>query len=339
LFGNVYQRLPRPPSHLDDETESIQFLTNLGDQVVRIGYVVTAGGVNYYLTDLKLNPHETRAIDLRKLRDAQQADFKKNKIPAGATDGSVLWNRIEHVPVMGQLVVLQRHRGMASPYTCFMCTCGLSFQFITMTPATINLLPNQTAQDAAMAAYVNCNWTFFYNDVTLSTDWWSSYPYIATVNNTTQKGRVTGVAGGTTTIGGSYTDYVVDDSWYPDYACYYYPWTSYNGNTAKVCDFSIQGSANPTCNGSTLNHSVYQAYVSGGCTVVPYPYGSHLTYVGQGSVDPKDSATTQDYITVPTLHAYYWAGPGPGAVVPQFTIKFEETQSAIYRERTDPVCQ
>ena len=51
---------------------------------MRIGYVVTAGGVHYYLTDLKLNPHETRAIDLRKLRDAQEPDFQGNKIPAGA---------------------------------------------------------------------------------------------------------------------------------------------------------------------------------------------------------------------------------------------------------------
>lgn len=41
-------------------------------------------GVHYFLTTLKLAPHETRAIDLRKLRDAQQSDFKKNKIPAGA---------------------------------------------------------------------------------------------------------------------------------------------------------------------------------------------------------------------------------------------------------------
>jgi hypothetical protein len=54
--------------------------------------------VTYYLTKLQLNSHETRAIDLRKLHDAQQRDFKKNKTPA-ATDGSVIWVRADNLPV------------------------------------------------------------------------------------------------------------------------------------------------------------------------------------------------------------------------------------------------
>jgi hypothetical protein len=82
--GNGWAGSGANPWHLDEETESIQFLTNLGDQMVQIGYVVTAGGVHYYLGELKLNPHETRAIDIRQLCDAQEADFKGNKIPAGS---------------------------------------------------------------------------------------------------------------------------------------------------------------------------------------------------------------------------------------------------------------
>ena len=105
------------PWHLDSESESILFLTNMGDQEVPIGFQVQAGGVHYYLTDLRLKPHETRAIDLHKLRDAQQPDFQGNTIPAAATDGSVLWIRGDNVPVMGRLVVLQRGKSMASSYT------------------------------------------------------------------------------------------------------------------------------------------------------------------------------------------------------------------------------
>jgi hypothetical protein len=47
--------------------------------------------VHYYLTSLKLAPHKTRAIDIRQLRDTQVADFRKNRIPADAADGSVSW--------------------------------------------------------------------------------------------------------------------------------------------------------------------------------------------------------------------------------------------------------
>ena len=58
------------PWHLDSETESLLFLTNLSDQTARIGFRVTAGGTNYYLTKLRLAAHETRVINLRRLRDA-----------------------------------------------------------------------------------------------------------------------------------------------------------------------------------------------------------------------------------------------------------------------------
>ncbi len=76
------------PWHLDEETESILFLTNMEDQKSDIGFEAQADRVHFYLTRLTLAPHETRAIDLRKLRDAQKPDFRENTIPAGATDGS-----------------------------------------------------------------------------------------------------------------------------------------------------------------------------------------------------------------------------------------------------------
>ena len=78
------------PWHLDDQTDSTLFLTNMGDKPSRIGFQVHANGIRYDLTKLKLGPHETRAIDLRKLRDAQEPDFQQNRIPAQATDGSLL---------------------------------------------------------------------------------------------------------------------------------------------------------------------------------------------------------------------------------------------------------
>ena len=56
----------------------------MGDKVTPIGCQVQANAIQYYLTDLELKPHETRAIDLRKLRDAQEPYIQGNKIPAGA---------------------------------------------------------------------------------------------------------------------------------------------------------------------------------------------------------------------------------------------------------------
>ena len=58
-------------------------------QPARFGFSVGANGMHYFLTSLELAPHETRAINIRQLRDAQIADFKGHRIPGEATDGGV----------------------------------------------------------------------------------------------------------------------------------------------------------------------------------------------------------------------------------------------------------
>ena len=68
---------------------------------------------------LQLNPHETRVIDLRKLRDAQQPDLRGNTVPASASDGSVIWVRADNLPVMGRLMLIhrQQRRGVCAVQT------------------------------------------------------------------------------------------------------------------------------------------------------------------------------------------------------------------------------
>ena len=52
---------------------------------------------------------------------------------------------------------------------------------------------------------------------------------------------------------------MVDDSWYPNYECYYYPWTSYGGNTANV--------AKLTCGAATRGGAT-------ACTISDLPSGA-----------------------------------------------------------------
>ena len=194
------------PWHLDDETESILFLTNMSAQEAYIGFHVQAGGVHFYLTDLSLKAHETRAIDIRKLRDAQKADFKGNRIPAGATDGSVTWIRLSNLPVMGRLVEIQRHRGLASSYQCMDCLCPASYYpgQNYMTPSIASVLVQGTASMAFYAAYKNCNESYSYYNRTGWAAWSSQYTSIATVNSS---GTITGQSGGSSSITAQYSDY------------------------------------------------------------------------------------------------------------------------------------
>jgi hypothetical protein len=191
------------PWHLDEETESIMFLTNMGDKPARIGFDVVAEGRHYYLTRLKLQPHETQAIDLRKLRDAQKADFKGNKIPAAAADGSVVWSRLDHVPVMGRLLILQRHKGLSSNYDCHICDCPSDYVDLELDPASMTLLVNDTMWDEAFGKYQeHCNSYYWWEYV--PADYSSDNPVIATA---TVDGLVKGRSGGATSIRSSYADY------------------------------------------------------------------------------------------------------------------------------------
>jgi hypothetical protein len=229
------------PWHLDDQTESVLFLTNMGDKDAEIGFRVQAEGVPYYLIDLSLKPHETKTIDLRKLRDAQKPDFQGNKIPAGATDGSVLWIRLQDVPVMGRLVVMQRHKGLASNYDCQYCICPPSIDSLSVSPSSYGLLPVQTHPYTSRATYKDCNGSSTYYDRTSNSTWSSNNTPVATVNDSAPKGLVTAVAGGSASIGATYVGILYMPNCQPP-PCHvpcicYYP-AKNGGGTADVVTIS-----------------------------------------------------------------------------------------------------
>jgi len=211
--GNGWAGSGAHPWHLDEDTESILFLTNESDQPARIGFKVTANSTTYYLTNLRLNPHETRAIDMRKLRDAQQPDFLGNKIPAGATDGSVNWIRLDNLPVMGRLMLIHRGQGMTNNYDCSSCICPASYSpgLNYVYPGSANLLVQGTVGLTFLAAYTTCNTNPMWYAEPAS--WSSQYPSIAPVNSS---GTVTGQRVGTTSITGYYTGtvYIMNPMFY-----------------------------------------------------------------------------------------------------------------------------
>ncbi|MGH9453914.1 MAG: Ig-like domain-containing protein, partial [Terriglobia bacterium] len=195
--GNGWAGSGGNPWHLDNQTESILFLTNESGQPARIGFKVWANGTVYYLTRLRLAPHETRAMDLRKLRDAQQPDIKGNKIPAGATDGSVNWIRADNVPVMGRLMVINRSGGIASAYDCCNCSCPLPYGPMSVSPASECMSAGDQCQLTATEYTADCNNSPYEYDVTDSCDWASMNSSVATVSS---KGLAKAVAHGTASL-------------------------------------------------------------------------------------------------------------------------------------------
>jgi hypothetical protein len=213
--GNGWAGSGANPWHLDQDTESILFLTNASDQPAHIGFQVTASGsAPYFLTKLKLNPHETRAIDFRKLRDAQKPDFHKNLIPSGATDGSVNWVRGDNLPVMGRLMQIHRKAGMASNYDCGQCACPYNYTppLNEMSPTSCGVAVGSELPAEFEAGYEDCNLMGYWYDYTDSASWTSSSPSIAEIMG---YGLIKGVSTGTAQVQASYSgeDYTFQGSY------------------------------------------------------------------------------------------------------------------------------
>ena len=204
--GNGWAGSGANPWHLDQDTESILFLTNASDQPAHIGFSVTASGSpTYYLTKLLLNPHETRAIDIRKLRDAQKPDFRKNLIPAGSTDGSINWVRGENLPVVGRVMQINRKAGLASNYDCGQCSCPYNYtpSLNYLTPQSQDIPVEGTGGFLFYAGYADCNNNDYYYNYATSASWSSGNSSIA---SSLGYGLFSGVSAGSASVSASYTD-------------------------------------------------------------------------------------------------------------------------------------
>ena len=227
------------PWHVDSQTRSILFLTDESEKPARIGFRVTAGGVTYWLTHLKLNPHETRAIDLGQLRDAQAPDFKGNKIPAGATDGSVAWIRLDSVAVEGRLVVIKKQQGMASSYDCSACSCPAGFQSLSVAPVTFGIMPAVYQDMGSTGRYQSCNGTStYYYDLTTASSWNSNNTPVIAMDGSVHY-RADGVSPGTANVTGSFTDCSMYDT-NPDFDCPCISTRTYSGVSGGLTYTAIQ---------------------------------------------------------------------------------------------------
>ena len=123
-------------------------------------------------------------------------------MPSGATDGSIVWDRIDNVPVAGRVVVIDRKAGLASNFDCCVCTCGASYAQLIMSPTSYTLAPTIAWSLTATARYSDRCGDVFYSNVTPYSVWSTTNSSVATVSG----GTVTGAGGGTATITAIYTD-------------------------------------------------------------------------------------------------------------------------------------
>jgi hypothetical protein len=169
-----------------------------------MGFSVSEGETRQFLTELQIAPHETRAINLRKLRDTQRGDFKGRKIPANARDGVVHWLRLDNVPVAGRVVIINRKSGLASNYDCCFAPCPPNYVGMdSLDPSPASVAVNGYVDIDGWGGYYDCNNGYYCVCVTGPASWSTGNSSVAASQG---YGEVLGVAIGSTFAQAIYTD-------------------------------------------------------------------------------------------------------------------------------------
>jgi hypothetical protein len=149
-----------------------------------------------YKLPVTLGRNASTTIDVSKLIAAQQPDPDGHVIPFGTREGSMVFSSAKGMTQWMTLAIsigILNVQAATCGGTCTNC-CGYTGFGVTPSPGYCPV--GLTAQCGALATYCNGVVSYF----TTSSSWSSSNTSILTVNNTTQKGLVTGVAPGTANV-------------------------------------------------------------------------------------------------------------------------------------------
>jgi hypothetical protein len=204
------------PWFINGSSSTVVFIKNASEkeQTFRLDLIYEQGLWGSNLR--KLAPHETYAIDIRKIRDAQVKGSRDGTLPFDVKKGHVYWTIFGSTEkaLIGRAQTVDLTGGIASTYECQTCACPPGYYGSLVEPITHDHHePGGTRNYRAMQQDLNCygspgSWFLVTTPITWSTD----NSNIATVNSV---GTVTAQnQQGGTTVSATWTAY--NGQWNPN---------------------------------------------------------------------------------------------------------------------------
>jgi len=128
------------PWTLENGTSSVLHLKNFTEakELAQVD-IRFAGGV-YSPKMLVLEPHQTIAIDIRKLRDSQTPDEFGHMIPLDVTQGQLWWGAKELATIIGRNEEVNVSEGIAKSFSCAIPCCGSMSSSYEISPGSATML-------------------------------------------------------------------------------------------------------------------------------------------------------------------------------------------------------
>lgn len=201
------------PWTLENGVVSTLHLKNFTDKKQLAQVEIRFAGGAYNPRMLVLAPHQTMAIDIRKLRDSQTPDEYGRVIPAEVTHGQLWWGPRALRTIIGRNEEVNVTQGIASSFSCGGTCCGIITAQFRMVPGSAtmgingNAWPLVSQEQDWTCVSGNIYWTAWYD--TSGYYWSSSNTSVANiVGGDSYTGYnpeiTTGPNGGTATISASF---------------------------------------------------------------------------------------------------------------------------------------
>jgi hypothetical protein len=265
------------PWTLEDSTGTVLHLKNTTDKAVRALATLAFAGGDYNLPGIALQPYQTIAIDIQKLKDSKKPDARGQPFPANVTHGQVVWRQVTPYSIIGRAEQTDVSGGIARSFSCGGDCCAnfLQEDCVSTSPCAPNSDPGYSINTSGLTGDADGSGTVYgysygwdcnayrFGPVDSTPNYFASEnTNVATVDSS---GNVSYVAAGSTIIDGDFTD----------------PYYSYNW----------QG----FCYSDTPQDNLYSGYNGAPVTVcVPQSlyimYEDALTYSGTDAVECGNSA-------------------------------------------------
>ena len=144
-----------------------------------------ASRIAHYIPDgFDLQPYQTIAVDIKKLRDSKQPDGQGHLIPSDATQGQLVWMQQTPYTVIGRAEGTNVAAGTSRSFSCITGCCNYFWSDFSLSPDPMDGLVGDGGQFSATNIGTDCfdNGFIWYNVQAKATSWTTTNAAVATVS-------------------------------------------------------------------------------------------------------------------------------------------------------------
>ncbi len=200
------------PWTTENGTDTVLHLKNTTEKSVSaLAIFVFPDGGGYSPDRIVLEPHQSIALDIQKLKDAKKPDVQKQIFPANEGHGLLFWHQEDPASMIGRAEQTNVKEGIARSFSCESACCdNFYWNSFQLGPSSLTGAIGGSGSFQGYESFTNCSGETYPNSNYLlgypvSAGWDTSDSSVATVSG----GDVSYVGAGTATITANFT--------YPEY--------------------------------------------------------------------------------------------------------------------------